>query len=476
MSNEQKTIQTIFVPKRLQIDTVVALVLLRKYGEKYYPGVSTAVLTFFRQPPEGKTAEQLEQEGILPVDMLGGVFDHHRETRSQETESVSQLVAKELKIQDDPALKKLLRFAYRDDIEGKGVLSKDAIDRSFGLPGLLNNLVRQYPEDPQRVFDIVEPVILGHLAEETMRHHVLPDDYRKKFDEGKVDAFLIPFRGKELRALTIDSDRKGMVGFLKAHPNIKADIVAQRFASGHINVVTNQQLTLDLAGVAERIRLAEAKARNMHESEFDASKLRDRARTDDFPMWYLDDTSRTVQNGGIDPEGTEPTKLSLEDVKLAIVEGLNDSDSQKKERVSSDKHPRSSKNRNSERVVYTALFVDDVAALKAAFPPVHPNEQYHHSTIQYKPNDGINGISVGAKHSIRVKGRVTTDAIDALLVENDASENAYPHITLSTAEGVRPVQSNEEIETAAKRGEIVPLDATIQVTEGYYDGSRDVTQ
>ena len=126
-------------------------------------------------------------------------------------------------------------------------------------------------------------------------------------------------------------------------------------------------------------------------------------------------------------------------------------------------------------VVYTALFVVDRDLLTALFPPVHKNVFGHHSTIAFQPGS-IEGIEVGKKQTIDIIGRVIDGKGDALLVENPKSVNTFPHITLSTIKGTKPVYSNEMIEKA-KDAHILEYFAEptqIEVIEGYYDGEKEI--
>ena len=89
---------------------------------------------------------------------------------------------------------------------------------------------------------------------------------------------------------------------------------------------------------------------------------------------------------------------------------------------------------------------------------VHENLFSHHSTIEYKPKK-IKGLEVGKQIDLKITGRLTNDKLDVLLVDNPYSKNKYPHITLSTAKGVQPVDSNFEIENNLDK--IVPLNDSI---------------
>lgn len=126
-------------------------------------------------------------------------------------------------------------------------------------------------------------------------------------------------------------------------------------------------------------------------------------------------------------------------------------------------------------ILYTGYFVRDIPDLLAKFTPKHNKVFGHHSTIAFKPSD-LDGVDVGSEASIKVIGRVSDEKGDALLVESPKSNNKYPHITLSCAQKVSPFYSNEMIEKAVLDGtvEYFSEPISIDVTEGYFDGKKDV--
>ncbi len=127
-----------------------------------------------------------------------------------------------------------------------------------------------------------------------------------------------------------------------------------------------------------------------------------------------------------------------------------------------------------DEVVYTALFVKNRDSLIERYAPVHPNEFYHHSTISFKPGNWKEGIILWLDNSINIIGRVTTDKVDVLLVENHKSSNDYPHITLSTAEWVKPFESNNEISDAILNWTVIDIKDSLEVTEGYFNWEQAV--
>jgi len=121
--------------------------------------------------------------------------------------------------------------------------------------------------------------------------------------------------------------------------------------------------------------------------------------------------------------------------------------------------------------IYSAVFVNE-DELMLKYPPVHPNEFYHHSTIEFKPIS-IEKLPLGEKITLEIIGRLITDKVDVLLVINPLSKNAYPHITLSTANGIKPFESNSEINSNLDR--IQPLNDKIIGICGVFDGINVIT-
>jgi GNAT superfamily N-acetyltransferase len=112
--------------------------------------------------------------------------------------------------------------------------------------------------------------------------------------------------------------------------------------------------------------------------------------------------------------------------------------------------------------IYTAIFVNEYDLIYK-YPSVHKNIFYHHSTIEFKPQD-VTYFPKGQETKVDIIGRLTTDKVDVLLVNNPLSKKKNPHITLSTAEGVSPMQSDIEIEENLEK--IIPLNDSIN---GVYD-------
>ena len=67
---------------------------------------------------------------------------------------------------------------------------------------------------------------------------------------------------------------------------------------------------LDLSQIIAFLRMAEAKEKGIALS-VDAKDLGVAGRIDGIDEWYFDTRARTIQNGGVRPQWTNPTRLSL---------------------------------------------------------------------------------------------------------------------------------------------------------------------
>jgi hypothetical protein len=131
----------------------------------------------------------------------------------------------------------------------------------------------------------------------------------------------------------------------------------------------------------------------------------------------------------------------------------------------------------NNQIMYTAEFVLNKEELLKKFPPKHKKVFGHHSTIAFKPQS-LEGIEVGKKSLMKIIGRAFDEKGDALLVENEKSNNENPHITLSCADGISPVYSNELLKKAIEDGTVEYFEnpQEIEVIEGYSDGNQDFLQ
>ncbi len=114
-------IKKIVTHHRPHADELIALMLLQKFpeGEKKYHGVSTAKIEFLTSGVllDGKNYKDFPDTLFLGVG--GGPFDEHAVIGKKERvegETCATLVAKDLGIESNPGLKRILYFAKQEDL------------------------------------------------------------------------------------------------------------------------------------------------------------------------------------------------------------------------------------------------------------------------------------------------------------------------------------------------------------------------
>ncbi len=311
---EAHEVSIIVLPTRSQPDTIIAIFILKSFGTFRFPGIEKARYEFWPKLPEGETEDSLLKKGTLLLDVGGGSLDHHVST---EKTTASKLVAQKLNVDGYQSLTKLLQFAERDDFFGKGIISTDALDRAFGLSGLVVNLNKKYSGDPSKVIDIILPLIDAHFEEEEKRTKEMPLEVEKKFASGEAEAFSARQKGKNLRCIFIESDNVSLAGFLRSQLGGRYDVVVQKMQTGHTNFLTRPTKRVDLRYLAATIRRAEL-MRSGNAKLLSMVILTKEGKVDDVPQWYFDPATNSLQNGGINTSQVRATKLSRNEViKLA---------------------------------------------------------------------------------------------------------------------------------------------------------------
>ena len=300
-------ITQIVIPVRPQPDTILAIYMLKKFGEKKYPGIENAKIVI--NPNPEVIISQNQPGEIMCLDCAGGTFDHHGKSTT-----ASLLVATDLGIAHDPSFSKILRYAERDDKFGLGTISKDQIDRTFGLSGLIYSINRRYPDEPEKVIDCIFPLIDSHYLEEAHRIHELPEIYNNLVKDGKAIELLLAPDSKKVKIVLVESDNIGLPGFLRSLAGGNYDIVVQKRSSGHVNILSkSRKEKIPLERLAALIRGSEYYMENGEQIKKTFAELSAPARMAEVPNWYFDKATNSIQNGGVHTDLTAATKIPWSD-------------------------------------------------------------------------------------------------------------------------------------------------------------------
>lgn len=307
----------IILPSRPHPDTILGIFLLKTFGKEKYPGIENASIDIWQELPKGETLESLERKGVLVLDLGGGKFDHHQKGRT-----LSQLIAEDLEVIDDPALKKLLAYGERDDKYGLGTISTDSIDKAFGLSGLVASLNKALYDKPEEIIKLVVLLIGAHYIEEKKKTDELPKEFEEKLKDGKAEVFEVKQGKKKLKVAMLESDNISMAGWLRSVEGLKADVVCQKMGLGYVNILTKPLKRVDLRWLAASLRNEEAKLRGKKLKIFTLDLMKP-GKIAEIPEWYYDRATNSILNGGTNPQGILPTIIPFERIKEIIKETLS---------------------------------------------------------------------------------------------------------------------------------------------------------
>jgi hypothetical protein len=114
-----------------------------------------------------------------------------------------------------------------------------------------------------------------------------------------------------------------------------------------------------------------------------------------------------------------------------------------------------------KKISYIGLFLTEESrkVLLDRIKPKHGTVTADHITLAFAPSEEVLEIlkpKLGRLYSIKLSGQASDEKGQAVAVERDELpfiENAFPHITVSCAAGVKPVYSNELLKMAWARGD-----------------------
>jgi len=301
------SITSIVLPTRPQPDTIVAIFLLRTFGSEQYDGVTTATVTV---DPKASDAP-----GKLLIDVGGGAFDHH-----QTDYCATELVAQKLGQDNNPAVRQLIAYARRDDVEGKGTISKDPIDRTFGLSNFIACLNKLHTKNPELVVTAVLPLLEAHYHAANEHYVQLPKLIEELKQTGLFRSETVHQPQRNTKIAFVTTDHVGLAGYLRSNLGGNYRIIVQRRASGHVNILTKQNPKIDLSKIIALIRLQEANVQNLEIK--DESTLYQEGSHGAIPNWYYDPATNSLLNGGVTPDSIEPTQIDWAALQAIILHSL----------------------------------------------------------------------------------------------------------------------------------------------------------
>ena len=304
----------ILTHERPHLDEIVAIWLLRKFGEQRYPGIARAEVSFtsIRKLAEaGLKPEDYEAQGTLLLGIGGGRFDEHptMDEGRKAGDCATTLVAREIGVSDDPSLAKILRFVRAADVEGNA--------SPFDVSYVVKLLHARYPDDPHRVIEWALVAIEAKYQEQLRFFTVIKPEF-----DAKARVEEVAVGKKRLRIVTVDSDEDGIHKYARSEYGARAAIVIQRRSSGNVAVFGNKQAGVDLREAAKLIRLAEQEAKGIP-ALADEERLLAEGYAPGAEEWFYHRQGQMLLNGSLTQADVPPTRVSLDRILELVKIGID---------------------------------------------------------------------------------------------------------------------------------------------------------
>jgi len=307
------TFHTIVTHESPHFDEILGIWLLRKFGEKVFSGISTAEIKFWGtggQSPDGRSAKQYEQEGVLLIGVGNGRFDEHPAVNGErkEHECAATLVAKALGLRDEPVFERIFKFAINSDLKAE--------NHPFDIASIAKVFYQQ-TSDPEEVINWVMKGIGAKYQEQLQFFNVT----KKEFEE-KADVEEIQGPRRTIKMVSVVSDNPLMNRFARSVHGANADIVIQKRCSGNVQIFTNTKSGLILYAVAQMLRLTEQELKNDVRTK-DWKMLASEGKVEGAEEWFFQVAGQMLLNGSLTATQVPATKISFEKIKEIVRIGVN---------------------------------------------------------------------------------------------------------------------------------------------------------
>lgn len=284
---------------RPHFDEVLAIFMLKTWGNEFFPGVEDADVEAWsegKMPAEyrdaGKTADDfLQQNQVLAVGTCGGMFDEH----GKDSPTCTHLVADYLGIAKKPELQKMLAFCKRVDNEGNSM--------PFDLHSIMKDMYDLHGDDNeglQIVIDWALAAISAYVNGQAMF-------FRCESEFARVGNII----EGPIRIAIVQSDNSKMNKWIRWKFN-SPEVIIQRRSSGHTVILTTSKIGIDMRDVARIVRLKELQKRKISIPKWQI--LEAYGPSNECTWWYFYEQGQQLLNGSLTSLEVEPTVLSLLDV------------------------------------------------------------------------------------------------------------------------------------------------------------------
>ncbi len=306
-------VNTIVTHLRPHIDEIVAIVLLRNYGEEKFPGIKKAKIAFWNAGTtntENKSWKQHHREGKILIGVGGSCFDEHPSaaTERKEGHCAATLVAEYLGISKLPELEQLLRYTLVNDTKGG--------NNPFDLAALINLMnKRWFDTDPQGALN------WGMQAIETLLEKQVKF-FRKTAKEFEKYANVIEctHKGRSIIVVAIQSNDEDMGAYARSDYGANAAIVIQQNSKKQVSITSQKRAKINFDKAIITLRRKEAYLKKIDFSKLDLSVD---GTMPEITEWYYDKVAARILNGSLSAPNVTPTQIPFDELIGMVIKALS---------------------------------------------------------------------------------------------------------------------------------------------------------
>lgn len=307
-------IHTIMTHPNPHWDELVAIWLCLRFGEEKYPGISQAKIVFAGSGGEkfrGCSSDTLKRRNVLALGVCGGSLDEHPtyEKEKKESECAATLIAKDLGIEKNPVLEKILHHALITDTKPTN---------PFDISSVAKTITIQNPQEPLKALQWAI-VALDSLYEQ-QRNFLL--DAAKEFEEkAEIEEIRSP-KGKILKMAVVRSSNPQVNKFARSKYGGRMAIIIQVQPSGNVQIFTDQRQIPNINQIAAKIRIAEQQIKG-EPITTNGSELTREGKVRGAEEWYYLPQGGMLLNGSLSNPKVPPTKLPIEKITDIVKTALS---------------------------------------------------------------------------------------------------------------------------------------------------------
>jgi len=305
-------IHTIVTHDRPHLDELIAIWLLRKFGEELFPGVGKAPVVFSRTKSNyyERSAVDLEKEGVLLLGVGHGRFDEHPDNGSlaKEGECCATLVAEALGVRDEVRLQKIFQFVVNNDLKGTF--------HPFDIAHLAKQLYGRFPDCPECVIDWVSVALEAKYWEQDQFW-----SFKEEYDSAANKVEIVSGDGV-IRLVWMVTESEKSRGFAFSKEGGSQDVFIRQSSSGNVQIFGNPRSAVTLSDVVKVIRLEEQRAGG-EIYETDWSVLRQDGTLVCVEEWYYQDEGKMLMNGSLTAPHVPPSKIPFDRLVSLVVTVLS---------------------------------------------------------------------------------------------------------------------------------------------------------